>query len=382
MDVTETKATEATAESIHEAFQAMHNDLTKREAELIAELELRTKARKKRALEHKDQDEEEGATRKKQHRLTVETWYSLSTLPSGGLSKVCALEEHTRVVSVPSPQSICIRHTTHSSLSLCWDPFSGETEGVQVVYQAAVRQKGKQRDKQVREVTDSACVFCGLAPDTEYEARVRAGCCGTWGPWSETAKAHTTCVVVATRYPGHGWKECPAEVSPVRAYTVSGRRTATYNADGGSYCTILGDTALETKGTWTWGVKVLKSKNGNGGAIWVGVAPADTDQNNKENYAHGWYFWCFDSSLWSGLPQNYSNYTAYGNGDSVAEGQTVQVELDMDAKTISFAVDGVDLGVAYDSIPLEKPLVPAVILGFGGDSVELVQQQVRSEFND
>ena len=73
-----------------------------------------------------------------------------------------------------------------------------------------------------------------------------------------------------------------------------------------------------------------------------------------------------------GLPQKYSNYTAYGNGNSVAEGQTVQVELDMDAKTVSFAVDSADLGVSYDNIPLEKPLVPAVILGFGGDSVELV----------
>ena len=44
----------------------------------------------------------------------------------------------------------------------------------------------------------------------------------------------------------------------------------------------------------------------------------------------------------------------------------------MDAKTVSFAVDGTDLGIAYDNIPLEKPLVPAVVLGFGGDSVELV----------
>ena len=86
----------------------------------------------------------------------------------------------------------------------------------------------------------------------------------------------------------------------------------------------------------------------------------------------GGYFWCFGSSLWSGPPQNYSSYTVYGNGDSAAEGQTVQVELDMDAKTVSFAVDSADLGIAYDNIPLEKPLVPAVVLGFGGDSVELV----------
>ena len=134
MDVTEANATEANAASIHKAFQAMHNDLTRREAELMAELEARTETRKKRALEHKGEEEEERTAGKKQRCLTVETWCSLSTLPSGALSKVCALEEHIRVVSVPAPQNICIKHATRSSLSLCWDPVSGETEDVQVAY--------------------------------------------------------------------------------------------------------------------------------------------------------------------------------------------------------------------------------------------------------
>ena len=38
---------------------------------------------------------------------------------------------------------------------------------------------------------------------------------------------------------------------------------------------------------------------------------------------------------------------------------------------LSFVVDGVNLGVAFEGIPLDKPLVPCVIFGFQGDSVEL-----------
>ena len=40
---------------------------------------------------------------------------------------------------------------------------------------------------------------------------------------------------------------------------------------------------------------------------------------------------------------------------------------------LSFIVDGVNLGVAFDGIPLDKPLVPCVFLnGWKDDSVELI----------
>ena len=47
MDVTEANTTEATAASIHEGFHVMHNDLTRRKAGLMAELEARADTRKK-----------------------------------------------------------------------------------------------------------------------------------------------------------------------------------------------------------------------------------------------------------------------------------------------------------------------------------------------
>ena len=39
---------------------------------------------------------------------------------------------------------------------------------------------------------------------------------------------------------------------------------------------------------------------------------------------------------------------------------------------LSFALNGVNLGIAYERIPLDKPLVPCALLHHKGDSVELV----------
>ena len=39
---------------------------------------------------------------------------------------------------------------------------------------------------------------------------------------------------------------------------------------------------------------------------------------------------------------------------------------------LSLMVNGVNLGVVYKGIPLDKPLVPCVLLKKEGDSVELV----------
>ena len=46
--------------------------------------------------------------------------------------------------------------------------------------------------------------------------------------------------------------------------------------------------------------------------------------------------------------------------------------MDTEKGELSFALNDVNLGVAYEGIPLDKPLVPCVILGEEGDSVELV----------
>ena len=46
--------------------------------------------------------------------------------------------------------------------------------------------------------------------------------------------------------------------------------------------------------------------------------------------------------------------------------------MDTTKGELSFVIKGVNLGVAFDGIPLDKPLVPCVILYNENDSVELI----------
>ena len=46
--------------------------------------------------------------------------------------------------------------------------------------------------------------------------------------------------------------------------------------------------------------------------------------------------------------------------------------MDTTKGELSFVLNGVNLGVAYERVPLDKPLVPCVLLCYEGDSVELV----------
>ena len=105
---------------------------------------------------------------------------------------------------------------------------------------------------------------------------------------------------------------------------------------------------------------------------------SDIDHNGYNNYEKcGWYFDCYDSVLYSGPPHNYNwpgkEYgPRKGNGKYVRTGDSVGVVMDTVKGGLSFVVNGMNLGVAYEGIPLDKPLVPCVLLYFKGDSVELI----------
>ena len=77
----------------------------------------------------------------------------------------------------------------------------------------------------------------------------------------------------------------------------------------------------------------------------------------------------------SGPPHNYRGKDygpRKGDGQYVHTGDSVGVVMYTAKGELSFALNGVNLGVAYKGIPLDKPLVPCAILGNKGDSVELV----------
>ena len=145
---------------------------------------------------------------------------------------------------------------------------------------------------------------------------------------------------------------------------------------GNNYCTIIRNMTLPPNKTTSWSVKVLKSKNNNGGYIYIGVAPSDINQSENNNCSRcGWYIRCYDSKLFSGSPHHFM-WKEYGprkeEGEYVHTGDSVGVIMDTAKGELSFILKGVNYGVAYKGIPLDKPLVPCVILGNNGDSVELI----------
>ena len=60
------------------------------------------------------------------------------------------------------------------------------------------------------------------------------------------------------------------------------------------------------------------------------------------------------------------------SGGNLHTGDVVGVVMDTTKGELSFALNGVNYGVAFEGIPLGKPLVPCVLIGHEDDSVELV----------
>ena len=117
-------------------------------------------------------------------------------------------------------------------------------------------------------------------------------------------------------------------------------------------------------------------RENDGYGIFIGVAPFDIDQDEDDNYEKcGWYLDCYRSRVRFGPSRKYEGET-YGprkvDGEYVHTGDSVGVVMDTTQGELSFALNGVYLGVAFEGIPFDKPLVPCALLKFEGDSVELV----------
>ena len=174
------------------------------------------------------------------------------------------------------------------------------------------------------------------------------------------------------------WKECPDYVWNDRKYSLNWNnpRMATKDIDNG-ICTVIGNTPLPHNKATSWSIKILKTDEFNNGyGIHIGVAPFDINQNEDWNYDKcGWHFSCFYSSLKSGPPHNYW-YREYGprkgKGEYVHTEDSVGVVMDTTKGDLSFVLNEVNLGVGFEGIPLDKPLVPCVLLRSKDDSIELV----------
>ena len=263
--------------------------------------------------------------------------------------------------SVAAPSNVRVESTTQDSITLAWND-----DWRAMSYQIEV-----DGGKSLERVLTNIFTTGSLLSDTEHAFRVRSVRGDSVSEWSDAVMGRTLKESFETSW----WKKCPDYVDEKRKYSVDGKNPRVATNIGGGDCTIIGNTPLPLNKVTSWSIKVLKSERNDGWGIYVGVAPSGINQNEGSNHNKcGWHFDCWPSKLCSGPLHDY-RWKPYGprkkDGKYVHTGDSVGVVMDTVNGELSFIVNGVNLGIAYDGIPLDKPLVPCAILYKQGDSVEL-----------
>ena len=100
----------------------------------------------------------------------------------------------------------------------------------------------------------------------------------------------------------------------------------------------------------------------------VGVASNDFNINSSSYNTCGWYFYCYNSTLYSGEPHNYNNKKT--NLGKVKD--EIEIIMDMNKGDLKFIINNEDKGESFSGIPLDKPLAPVVLLYDKNDSIEII----------
>ena len=284
-----------------------------------------------------------------------------------------AVEDSTPDSAVPVPPNVTAESNACDSITLSWDAVEGAS-----FYQVEV-----DGSRSWAAATANTLTRVGLPADTEHSFRVRCVAGRAVGEWSGAAKGRTQ---KAPEFSGCAWKACGAENGRYSAQKGD-RRVAAMNG-GYECCTIIGDTPFPPGSATSCNIRVLESVFDRGENIWVGVAPADIDLCVANFDRCGWYFYCYNSGLFAGPPHNYGfPGREYGprkkDGEYIHKGGSVGVAMDTARGDLSFAVNSVNYGVAFEGIPLDKPLVPCVVLKYPRDCVEIdpsgVKERVRGD---
>ena len=169
-------------------------------------------------------------------------------------------------------------------------------------------------------------------------------------------------------YNNFKFRKCPNNINENRKYEISGEKEniMTKTGTNGYWMGTICENELEKSKEHKWKIKILKFYNK---AIMVGVAPIDFDINSSLYNNCGWYFYCSNSTLYSGPPFNYS-----GKGTNLSKvNDEIIVIMNMEKRTLKFIINNEDKGDSYTNIPIDKPLFPAVCLCNINDSVEIIE---------
>ena len=226
---------------------------------------------------------------------------------------------------------------------------------------------------------ESTVTYTRLKPDTEYSFRVRAVYDNWAGVWSDT-------FIIKTQV--QPWADCPKSVYVDRKYAINKEdiSIAKKIENSNDYCTIIGSTLIPLNYEALWNIKILNSKNNDGSGICIGIAPSGINQNFGDNTENGWYLDCNLSVLRSGPPHDCLGKEygpRKGKGQYVHTGDIIGVVMNTAKGELSFILNGVNWGVAYEGIPLDKPLVICVLLKNLYDSVKMeVAGPEDTEYNE
>ena len=164
------------------------------------------------------------------------------------------------------------------------------------------------------------------------------------------------------------FKKCPLNINENKKYEISGENMNIITKIGkcgwtGAIC----EKELENLKEHKWKIKILNTTQNK--YIMVGIAPISFDFNSSLFNNCGWYFYCFNSTLYSGPPHNYS---CKGTNLSKVNDEIIII-MNMNKRTLKFIINGEDKGDSYTDIPLDKPLFPSVYLIDINDSVEIIE---------
>ena len=82
---------------------------------------------------------------------------------------------------------------------------------------------------------------------------------------------------------------------------------------------------------------------------------------------HGWYFNCYDSTIYFDFPYEYK-----GKETKLKKVKDeIYIIMDMKQRNLKFKIDKDDQGEIYKDIPIDKSLVPAILLYDKDDSIEI-----------
>ena len=128
---------------------------------------------------------------------------------------------------------------------------------------------------------------------------------------------------------------------------------------------IKGENYLELNKINKIKINILNSKSK---LIMVGITQDEKIPNQSLNNINGWYFYCFNSTLYSGPPHNYKNKKT--NSDKIVYKEIIII-FDTYKGNLEFILDNNNKIEGYTDIPLDKPFYPSILLYDKNDTIEI-----------